>query len=312
MDALTLTPVTDLDTFAAMLARWRPDRAVSAEVLRQREQERQPGEYVGRFLAERGGKRVGLGNLEYPRTENQSGWLNLTVGAAELALLSSLVELGIQQAREAGAATVIARVQEDRPELAAYEAAEFTEYDRMFGSRLDLGTLDFGRFAHKEKAVQDAGLHIFSLTEVLGENGFHEVAQRKLYGLICSRLGDVPGTANIHPWPFEVWQERVGAKVDPAGVFIAVTADGEWVGLTELFLELEPGVLHTGLTGVEPQWQGQGVAYALKLAALRSAKARGYTSARTSNHVRNAPMLAVNRALGFVPDPATVMLKRTL
>ncbi|RTR25455.1 GNAT family N-acetyltransferase [Deinococcus radiophilus] len=206
----------------------------------------------------------------------------------------------------------MARIGEQEAELHSFLAAGFTEYNRMFTSRLELETLDLNRFAAKEASVRAADLQVLSVAGALGEGGWDEAARRRLFRLIVSRIQDVPGTVPIQPWTFEVWQERVGHKLDPRGVFVAVNQEGDWVGLTELFLELEPGVLHTGLTGVEPAWQGQGVAYALKLAALRAARERGYTRTLTSNHSRNASMLAVNRALGFVPDPATLMLRRDL
>ncbi|WP_261663641.1 GNAT family N-acetyltransferase [Deinococcus sp. Marseille-Q6407] len=309
MADFTLLPVTDLDAFAQALAAWRPDRAASAETLRQRDCERRPGEYGGRLWAMRGGEPAELHTLDFPRTENQPGWLNLLVGSREPALLPALLRAGLEEAQVAGASTVITRVQEDRPELAAYQAAGFCEYDRMFGSTLDLTAFQPSMFAARERRAGQAGLRVRSLAEELAGREFGGAEARRLYALIASRLADVPGQAALQPWPFEVWMARVGQKIDSRGLLLAVTPQGEWVGLTELFLELEPGVLHTGLTGVEPQWQGRGVALALKVAALRAAQQRGAHTAHTSNHAGNAPMLAVNRALGFVPEPATVMLR---
>ncbi|MDO4262703.1 MAG: N-acetyltransferase [Deinococcus sp.] len=307
---LSLTPVTDLDAFARALAQWRPDRATSAASLRQRDLERGPGEYASRHWAQRAGVLVGAVTLDFPRTENQPGWLNLLVGSPEGALLPELIGAGIRLARAAGASTLITRVQENRPELAAYQAAGFREYDRRFTSALNLTTFRPGAFAAREQQVQQTGVRIRSLAKELAGQEFGEAQARRLYALVVSRLAAVPGQVSVQPWPFEVWWARVGEKLDPRGVWLAVTLRGEWVGLSELCVELEPGVLHTGLTGVEVGWQGRGVAYALKVAALRAAQARGYREARTSNHAQNAPMLAVNRALGFVPDPAVVLLRR--
>ncbi|MFC4425872.1 GNAT family N-acetyltransferase [Deinococcus navajonensis] len=98
----------------------------------------------------------------------------------------------------------------------------------------------------------------------------------------------------------------------PEGVWLAVTPDGEWVGISELHMEIaaRPGTVQNGLTGVLPGWRGQGLALALKLAAARSALARGHTQARTNNHSINRPMLAVNEKLGFVRESATITLRK--
>jgi GNAT superfamily N-acetyltransferase len=54
-------------------------------------------------------------------------------------------------------------------------------------------------------------------------------------------------------------------------------------------------------TGTLPEYRGRGLALAVKLASLRWAAARGVTRVFTSNDETNAPMLAVNRRLGYRP-----------
>ncbi|GHG06988.1 GNAT family N-acetyltransferase [Deinococcus piscis] len=317
MKSLTLHPLTppDLPAWAEAFSCWRPDSPRTAAELAERDRLRTVDEVVQRFwVCGSEEQRVGVLELETPRAENHPGWLQLRVGTPQPELLPRLLDLGHRQARELNAAALIARVREDRPELAAHLKAGFAEYDRTFSSRLDLACLDVGKFADREAAVQAAGVHILPLEQATLEAGWgefaqSEAAQRRLYALVVSRLAAVPGVVSYRPWSFEVWRERAADRYDPTLVFVAVSPAGEWVGLTELFAEAS-GALRTGLTGVEPAWQGRGVAYALKLAALRAARERGYHSVDTVNHQRNAPMLAVNRALGFVPNPATVLLRR--
>lgn len=325
MEPLSLHPLTapDFCAWAEAFTLWRPDGPRTAAELAERDRLRTADEVVQRFWVQgRAGQRVGVLELETPRAENHPGWLQLRVATPHPELLPQLLDLGDRKAHELKAAVLIARVQEDRPELAAHLQVGFSEYDRMFSSSLDLACLeaaclDVARSADREAAVQAAGIRTVPLEEATraagwGEFAQSEAAQRRVYDLVISRLAAVPGAVASRPWPFEVWRERAAARYDPALVFVAVSPAGEWVGLTELFAGRLPGALRTGLTGVEPAWQGRGVAYALKLAALRSARERGYCSVDTMNHQRNAPMRAVNRALGFIPDPATVLLRRTL
>lgn len=60
------------------------------------------------------------------------------------------------------------------------------------------------------------------------------------------------------------------------------------------------------MTGVRADRRGQGLAYAVKLASLHRARDAGLRTMTTSNDLENAPMLAVNRKLGFEP---TILLE---
>jgi L-amino acid N-acyltransferase YncA len=56
------------------------------------------------------------------------------------------------------------------------------------------------------------------------------------------------------------------------------------------------------MTGVRRDRRGRGLAHAVKVAALRRARAAGLRTMLTSNDLENEPMLAVNRKLGFEPS----------
>ncbi len=87
-------------------------------------------------------------------------------------------------------------------------------------------------------------------------------------------------------------------------IFLAAAPDGAWVGVIT--------GLEWGFTGVHPDWQGRGIATALKVRSLAVAKAQGMEQMQTENHEDNAAMLAINRKLGFVMDPVEVNCVRRL
>ena len=67
----------------------------------------------------------------------------------------------------------------------------------------------------------------------------------------------------------------------------------------------------TGLTGVRQGWRRMGIATALKLFVLRTARERGVRRVVTDNEENN-PMLGINQGLGFKPLPAWLGWSLTL
>ena len=66
------------------------------------------------------------------------------------------------------------------------------------------------------------------------------------------------------------------------------------------------------ITGVLPAYRGRKIAQALKLIAIRYAKARGANYIRTDNDSENAPMLAINRKLGYKSQTGVYLLYKQL
>jgi GNAT superfamily N-acetyltransferase len=54
-------------------------------------------------------------------------------------------------------------------------------------------------------------------------------------------------------------------------------------------------------TGVAPDYRGRGIATALKRQAIAWAQGNGVRWFYTSSEVGNAPMIAINRRLGYQP-----------
>lgn len=87
-----------------------------------------------------------------------------------------------------------------------------------------------------------------------------------------------------------------------AASFVAVDeATGEHVALSSLWRTPLPDTGSIGLTAVRRAWRGAGVARHLKRRAAQVAREAGLAVLRTHCFEGNAPMLSLNRQLGFEP-----------
>ena len=182
----------------------------------------------------------------------------------------------------------------------------FTEVDRIVPVMLDLAAFKRNNFP----SPAPAGIRFFSYAEAsdTDEN------RRKLYALRVVLDQDVPtNEGHAEPPPFEEWQKRFERpEQDPAALIIAASDAGEWVGLSQLGFQEGTNIGWTFLTGVRREYRGLGIAYALKLRAIDAAIARGCSLILTENHEDNAPMRAINRKLGFVPDAPAVSYSKDI
>jgi RimJ/RimL family protein N-acetyltransferase len=66
------------------------------------------------------------------------------------------------------------------------------------------------------------------------------------------------------------------------------------------------------MTGVARAWRGRGLARALKAATIAWAMDNGLEALEGSNDIENAPMRAVNRRLGYQPEPDEIQFRGPL
>jgi mycothiol synthase len=109
--------------------------------------------------------------------------------------------------------------------------------------------------------------------------------------------------------PYEEWLEKERHS-HRAVTFVAL--DGvEVVGYAGLtLLEGMPNRLENYLTAVKKSHRGRGIAKALKWAEIAWAAEHGYTEIVSDMVADNAAMRAVNRALGYVEQPAWIVVER--
>ncbi|MFD9815041.1 GNAT family N-acetyltransferase [Streptomyces sp. NPDC059080] len=109
--------------------------------------------------------------------------------------------------------------------------------------------------------------------------------------------GDVPCDAMTYAhWRRQIWEQP---DHDPR-LTTVVTVDGEVAAFT-LAATDGLGRYSSSMTGTRRAHRGRGLARLAKTASLRRARDAGCTEAFTGNDASNAPMLAVNHALGYRP-----------
>ena len=290
----------DLAEVVRIVTTVSPDNPTSVEDMRWSD-EKYPG--GRRFVAWLDGDAVGAGGAGriYMFPPGFDGlWGNISVlpehrrrgvGSALLTALSDV-------AREAGKTMLMGRTTSDQQAAIDFlEHRGFREHERMKVVRLDL--------AGVPPPVVDApeGLLISSLEE-------HPELVPSVYEVAKEALPDIPGEGPMAPETLDEFRTRdVDRPTIPAGGFVIGIdrATGAVVGYANLMLV--PGnsnVAWHGMTGVARAWRSRGVATALKRATIAWAIANGLEALEGANDIVNAPMRAVNRRLGYQPQPDEV------
>lgn len=229
-----------------------------------------------------------------------------------------LYERAVEIARSHHATHIMSEVGEDCPECLRFaEHRGFHIEHHTFESRLNLATFDEASFAGVIEAVEATGIRFFTLADL----GNTDEARRHLYEINMRFAIDNPGRAGHSTMTYEEFTGRVfnSRWFRPDGQIIAADStnatdpnDSEkWVGLAAVGYYPKSNSMHNAFTGVDRTYRGRHIALALKLQAIRVARAYNATSIWTDNDSQNAPMLAINRKLGYKREPGIYeMLKK--
>ncbi len=179
----------------------------------------------------------------------------------------------------------------------------FVELERFCPSYLDLDAFEPSLFQTAIERVQTQGICL----QTYAEAGDSPENRRRLHNLeqLARTVQPYREVESYIPEPFEAWEQGFAGR-DTSTIFLAIagsSSEQAWVGVV------------TGLewyfTGVDPVWQGRGIATALKVQCLTEAKRRGLIRMETENHGDNVAILAVNRKLGFIFNaPEVACIKR--
>lgn len=189
-------------------------------------------------------------------------------------------------------------------------ALGFKEVRRVWEFRLDLAAFDPAPFEAKAASA----LSDFTIVSVAEEQGRDSTWLQRVYDLHIEVDGDVPRPDAYTPRPLEDYERHLFKHPDylPEGHFLVRDGD-RYVAETFLMTSQElPDVLYQGLTGTRRAFRGRGLALALKLRTIAYARKRGTREIRTWNDSMNAPMVHINRKLGFRPQPAWITFEKRL
>ena len=196
--------------------------------------------------------------------------------------------------------------------LAFAQKRGFVVDRHMFKAKIDLATFDGTPYDGLLESLKAEGIRFFSLAEA----GDTQAARRKLYALNYACSMDDPSSTGVF-----IDFENFNRNFDMASWFRAegqilasAMVDGEekYVGLSAVGYFAHTNSMYNLFTGVDRGYRGRKLAQALKLLSIRFAKEYGADYILTHNDSQNAPMLAVNRKLGYLPLPGVYRLVKQL
>ena len=199
-------------------------------------------------------------------------------------------------------------IRDDDPESRVWaEARGFSYYAHRFTSTLNLELFEANRFAGHTNYVKASGIGLITFAD-LEQNEENWLA---LHEFFADSLQHTPDLEHNPRWSLEQVAHHVqnNPNASPDRIFLALDGNS-WIGIS--VLSRDRGQVLNLLTAVNPSHRGRGIALALKLEAIKKAKVLGFSQMRTNNLSVNAPMLEVNRKLGFEALPGRWMLRLKL
>jgi GNAT superfamily N-acetyltransferase len=170
-------------------------------------------------------------------------------------------------------------------------------------SCLDVADANLDGFMGVEDRLNREGVRIATLAEIGTSDGtflhaLHDVEYR------FER--DIPSSEPQAQEPYELWLERQlhGPGKSPRTFWVALNG-AQPVGVARLRLTGGDSAVN-GLTGVDPDFRGRGIARALKLKTVEWARENGVRTIFTVNDAENRRMLSINVSLGYRPLPADI------
>lgn len=226
-------------------------------------------------------------------TDNGYIWAGVLPQARGRGIGSALWEAAELHLAAAGVARINADSLEDETGAAFLERRGFASVRALAISAVDPRGVSAAELAERREAAERDGLRVVT---------YAEVDPHALYELDLAVSGDEPGEDEARRLTFDEWRDDLfdGPDLTKEGS-VAVVRDGKPVALSALSVDPPTARGRNEGTSTAPAHRGRGLATLAKLAQLRWAAENGIERVVTDNDERNAPMLAINRRLGYVP-----------
>lgn len=206
----------------------------------------------------------------------------------------------LRVAREYGAMYLESSVREEDAESIRFAEQRGFQIERhLFESTLDLTTFEEHRFDDLLTRLQGEGIRFFSLAEA----GVTDVSKQRLYEINRAAAMDDPANTGTFSDFYAFSKNVFEASWFRADTQIIASHADRWVGLAAIGIYPADSHAYNAFTGVLREYRGRGLAQALKLQTILLAKREGVRYVRTHNDSKNTPMLAINRKLGYKPEP---------
>ena len=135
---------------------------------------------------------------------------------------------------------------------------------------------------------------------------------REIFDVEAEVVGDIPLSEPFR-LEYETWlREDWTHPLLDFDVSTVVLQGERAVGFAQVRVDRESGRADNSFTATRREVRGLGLARLAKVRSLQAAAALGITSMTTANDERNAPMLAVNKRLGYQPIATRAEWRREL
>ena len=239
------------------------------------------------LLAADGPDVVGYSNLYLPEADLAGARVRITVqvppSQRKRGIGSALLTAISAEALTAGAGRLLVAVADDDESKAFAENRGFVLGRRMSHAAADLRAV-------REPVAPPAGLRLAT---------YEHLEPRQLFDAEIQVRDDDPSGFSSGP-AYDEWVKVSWNNPDTRRDLSFAVLDGDRV-LSFVTTTADPdrGVIWSNLTGTIPSDRGRGLAKVVKSHALAAARDAGFVTASTGNDAGNAPMLAVNRWLGY-------------
>ena len=184
----------------------------------------------------------------------------------------------------------------------------FSIHHQTFRSVLDLATFDETPYLPAITSLAAQGIRFHPLADFPDT----PATRHKLFDLNSILSLDMPNNDGRQPEYSEFERYVLQAPwFCREGQLLAVDGD-QWVGLAALSITPESRSAYNLTTGVLRSYRGRKIAQALKIMGVRYALEHAAQSIVTDNDSLNVPMLAINRKMGYQPQPGKYGLVRWL
>jgi GNAT superfamily N-acetyltransferase len=236
------------------------------------------GRIVGRSLSR-------FENLFSEATDLAFVYANVADEQRGRGLGSALYDAALEHATSIGATRLLTNIYESEDAIRFARARGFVE----------------------ERSAQEAVLDPREVREALAADvdvqPISAVDPRLVHAVDEEATRDAPSTEEVEGIPYEEWEQHLlQHPLFTAEGSVVAMVDGVAAAVSLLGADLETRRSLNMFTGTLRAYRGRGLALAVKLGSIRWAAEHGITSMVTQNDSTNAPMLAVNRRLGYRPS----------